>query len=62
MNSSPTTDLHPVVGAPEQVDLNWNEQLTQFYKQHSDSARFLFKIGATFAFITATISLLALMA
>lgn len=62
MNSSPTTDIHPVVSAPEQVDLNWNEQLTQFYKQNADSARFLFKIGATFAFITATISLLALMA
>lgn len=62
MNSSPVTDIHPVVSAPEQVELDWNDKLTLFYKDHADSARFLFKIGATFAFITATISLLALMA
>jgi hypothetical protein len=64
MNSGPATDVHPVFEAPVQheADLGWNDRLTLLYKRHVESARFLFKIAATFGFIVAAVALLALAA
>lgn len=65
MNPGPVTDVHPVLGAGSAEDtraLSWDDRLTQFYKQNAENARFLFKVAATFGFITATIALLALAA
>jgi hypothetical protein len=59
------TDVHPVFGpgvSQDDLVISWNDRLTQFYKDNSDSARFLFKVAATFGFIIAVIVLLALAA